>query len=136
MLLKIRTISSIALACLIPICAQAEFVLTNNTSSDAVASLGYACSSSIGNVGVIHSHTEIKLDDYTLLICGTKCSVNIYAGKLCKEPKIGTVLVDNLNKTLQVTRIDLPGYDLVATGNHLVLNEKKAGISQWLKAIL
>lgn len=133
MLFKKTLLQFTVLSCLLPLCAQAQFILSNNTNADAVASLGYSCSGNLGNVGVIHAHTEIKLDDYTLLICGTKCSVNIYVGKVCKEPRIGTVLIDNVKKTLEVTQINLPGYDLVATGNHLVLNEKNAGMSQWLK---
>lgn len=136
MLLKKMILASLAIALIQPIAAQAEFVLANHTSSNAVASMGYSCSSNAGNLGVAHPHSEIIVQDYILdIACGKKCSANIFIGNNCRVPKIATVMIDNVKKVIEVSRIDNSDYTVVASGNHLVISETSSGLKKWLDHI-
>jgi hypothetical protein len=124
---------SLFLLAALPVLANADMVLTNNTNSYAVAKVGGFCSTMAGDQGLIKPHQVMDIPSSTYdnikMICGSGCDADIYMSKSCSGERVATVRLDKSGAS-NIRNYNVKGYTV--TGGGFALAMDGGSFKNWL----
>lgn len=134
---KLAFISALAISTL-PLVAQADVNIKNNTNVFITAKAKGSCSSLAGDRGIIVPNGTLSISGFIIgFFCQPDCQGEVFATKDCSGDVIANVVVEPGKGVTNVSMRDSKHFKIDGGGDNIVISGQKSNsFIDWFKSIL